>query len=72
MKIDNRVFAIIAAPFCWVLMMRALVWTAGLEWNEIAAGTTVVFSWLPASIVAAVLFGNHINLGHTHIGGRKE
>jgi hypothetical protein len=66
MSIDNRIFVIIASPFAFVALLRALFWFAGAEWSE--PGIAAIISLSLAYVTAVALFIWEVDLGSTRIG----
>ena len=74
MKIDNRLFAIPAAPFAILAFVRFFWWVCGLDWNldVVGAGFILSMGLLVGPFVTMALFAGDVSLGHLQIGKTKD
>ena len=69
MRIDNRLFVPLAAPFVMLATLRLLWLLAGAEWDaDAAAVASAVFGLIIGGCLMGFLFGEEIGLGFTQIG----
>jgi hypothetical protein len=74
MKIDNRIFIVLAMPFAVLLVTRVFWWMAGAEWSnpEMAASFCLLFGMLGGGGTVWALIDCRISLGTTTIGRVKD
>ena len=72
MEIDSRILAVVAFPFFFIFLMRALVFIASLTWNEDVAWFSVIIGMILSLVLLLFLYIHQINLGKTRIFPRSN